>query len=167
MDFSRKINLIGDIDETLYKEFVERMDECEEMLEGGDIFIELQSPGGDAQVALGIYDRIRNSKSHITIKAYGLVASAAVIILAAGDLRIMSQNSWVMVHEDTVPTEEEQRVSQIENIVKTSRRFEDQWNKIMASRTKISAKKWAALHEAESYLDANECMALGLIDEVE
>lgn len=166
MDYSRKINIIGDIDEVSYNDFAESMDELEGILEGEDIHIEIASHGGDALMALAYYDRIRRSKSTVTITATGMVASAAVLILAAGDKRYMTRNAWVMVHEDTVPLEEEMRVSQVEKNAKISRRLETQWNKIMASRTKLPVSTWERLHEEETYLDAQECLNSGLIDKI-
>lgn len=166
IDFSRKIQIIGDIDEEAYKSFVERMDECDEMLYGEEIFIELSSHGGDAMMALAFYDRIRSSKSEITIIGFGTVASAAVLILAAGDKRYLGQSAWVMVHEDQVSVDESARTSQLEHVAKSSRRLEDQWNKLLSSRTKVSADVWADLHKQERYLDAEDCKKLGLIDGV-
>lgn len=166
MNYERKINIIGEIDEALYSDFVEALDNLDEMLEGDGITIELTSIGGDALVALAFYDRIRRCKSDVTIIATGLVASAAVIILAAGDTRLMSKNAWVMVHEDTPVADEGAKVTQFEKTAKVSRRLEDQWNKILAERTGISASVWAKLHEDETYLNAIECKKLGLVDEI-
>lgn len=166
MDNSRKINVIGDISEDSYRDFAESMDELEGILEGDDIHIELASHGGDALMALAYFDKIRRCKSNVTIVATGLVASAAVLILAAGDKRLMTRNAWVMVHEDTVALEEEMRVTQVEKNAKISRRLEVQWNKLMASRTRLPVSTWARLHEEETYLDATECLNAGLIDKV-
>lgn len=166
MDFARKINIIGDIDEVAYKEFVERMDEIDEMLEGDDVLIELCSHGGDAMVALAFHDRIIRSKNPITIVATGMVASAAVIILAAGDKRHMTKSAWVMVHEDTVPVTEDDKVSQIEKQAGISRQFEVQWCNLLAKRTKASSSRWETLHADETYLSAEECLELGLVNKI-
>ncbi len=117
-------------------------------------------------MALAFYDRIRASKSNIIITAYGLVASAAVIILAAGDTRRMGKNAWVMVHEDTVVLDEDSRVTKAEGAIRSARALEDQWNNIMASRTKTAALMWGNYHQAEKYFSARECLKLGLIEEI-
>lgn len=166
MDYMRKLNIIGDIDETSYKEFVEELDGLETILEGDEIHIELMSHGGDAMVALAFYDRIRSLRGKVTIYATGMVASAAVIILAAGDKRLMSKSAWVMVHDDTTLVTTDDRVSQAEVKLKTSRRLENQWCKILADRTKTSSVTWQYMHENETHLDATECLKLGLIDRI-
>lgn len=167
MNLTRKVNIIGDIDESTYAKFVEELDGLNEIQEDDDLTIELSSHGGDAMVALAFHDRIRQIKGDVTIHGFGIIASAAVIILAAGDRRIMSKNSWAMVHEDTVPTEEDARVSSVERSAATSRRLEKQWNALLAARTSTTAQEWEYLHMNESHLDAKTCLKLGLIDEIE
>lgn len=167
MDLSRKINVIGEIDDTCYREFVESFDGMVEMLDGEDIYIELCSDGGRAIIALAFYDKIRAYKGDVHITATGEASSAAIIILAAGDTRAMTKNAWVLVHEDVVAFDtEDPRVTQAEKNIKTARRLEDQWNKLLASRTKVSAEKWAELHKSEAYLSAEECLKLGLINKI-
>lgn len=126
----------------------------------------LNSDGGDAYAALAYFDLIKNSQKTIFITATGLVASAAVLILAAGQHRHMTTNSWVMVHEDSVAVEEGMNVSQIERDAAHSRRLETQWSEILSSVTNTTVDKWNELHKAETYLNAKECLELGLIDKI-
>lgn len=165
-DYSRKLYIIGDISDESYKEFVEALDGMEDILEDDDILIELHSHGGCAMAALAFYDRIKRIKGEVTIEAYGLVASAAVLVLAAGDTRKLSKNSWVMVHEDTVAVKSSMSVSQVEKNAKVSRQFEIQWAKILAIETHTSARQWEELHKEEKYFTANDCLDLGLIEEI-
>jgi ATP-dependent Clp protease protease subunit len=162
---SRKINIIGDIDEVAYKEFVEQMDALEKA-PGKAINIELTSHGGTALIAVAFHDRIRRSSCPVLVRAYGIVASAAVIILAAGDTRFMSKNAWLMVHEDTVALPEEIRVAEAARSVAIGQKLEDQWNKLLEDRTATAASTWAELHQKESYLTAKDCLNYGIIDEI-
>lgn len=161
-----KISIVGDIDEVAYAEFSEQLDDAAVVQPGDDIYIELMSHGGDAMVALAFYDRIRQHKGNVVVAAYGMVASAAVLILAAGDKRCMSKNAWVMVHDDTTLVTDQDRVSQAEIKLKTSRRLEQQWCKILAERTGTSASAWQSMHGTETYLEAGECLRLKLVDKV-
>lgn len=166
MNYERKINIIGEIDDNAYKEFVEALDNLDEMLEGDDITIELSSFGGDALTALAFYDRIRSCKSDVTIIATGLVASAAVIILAAGDKRCMTKNAWVLVHEDMPAADEGARVTSFERAAKIARQLEVQWNKILEERTGVSEEIWEDLHKQERYLTSIDCKKLKLIEKI-
>jgi ATP-dependent protease ClpP protease subunit len=161
----KKLTIIGEIDHDLYATFVAEMNELES-LKAQTIEIELTSDGGDALVALAFYDKILQTKHKTIIVARGLVASAAVIILAAGDTRKMASSAWVMVHEDNPVFNEGAKVTEIEKEAKHARRLEDQWNSLMAEQTDIPAERWAMLHKNETYLTAAECLSLGLIEEI-
>lgn len=158
-DYQRKI--IGDIDEEAFKEFMDY-----EPARAANMDLMLTSHGGDAMTALAFYDWITRHKGEVTIEVYGVVASAAVLILAAGDHRRMHENAWVMVHEDTVAVSEDDRVSVIERKAKDARKLEDQWNKLLEGRTNMSSKFWETLHKEETWLSAEECLQYGLIDEI-
>lgn len=165
MDLSRKIYIIGEIDEVAFNKFSRKMSRLES--ESRDtIYIELTSYGGDAMSALAFFDRIRVSPCIVSITVLGLVASAATLIFAAGDNRIMSRSSWIMVHEDQPGSTKNMVVHQVEKAVKHSRRLEDQWNELLASVTLTSAAKWAELNKEESFLSAKECVRLGLADKI-
>jgi len=62
------------------------------------ITILMNNPGGDVFHGLAIYDAIKTTKSHCTIKVYGHAMSMGSIILQAADTRIMMPNSRFMIH---------------------------------------------------------------------
>jgi len=62
------------------------------------IFIIMNNPGGDWYHGMAIYDAIKTSKCHCTIKTYGYAMSMGSIILQAADVRIMMPNSRFMIH---------------------------------------------------------------------
>ncbi len=157
-----KFNLIGDINEESYKELAEYLEQNSDET----IDIEITSHGGDALIAIAMYDKIKNHKRMVTTTAIGIVASAATLVLAAGFKKRMTKNSWVMVHEDTVMVGEDDRVAQAEKQVKIARLLEDQWNRLLADNTRLSANEWSRLHKRESYLTAEDCKKYGLVDEI-
>lgn len=157
------INLIGDIDHEMYKHL---KDELVNIKYHEPVNITLCSDGGDAMIALAIFDTLYFRVGWTTVTATGLVASAAVLILAAGHERKMTKNSWVMVHEDEVVLEEGTRVKKAEKDVAHARRLEVQWNDILCKATGSHPDVWAKLHENETYLNAEECKKLNLITEI-
>jgi ATP-dependent protease ClpP protease subunit len=62
------------------------------------ITILMNNPGGDWYHGMAIYDAIRTSSCHCTIKVYGHAMSMGSIILQAADHRIMMPNSRLMIH---------------------------------------------------------------------
>lgn len=159
------IYITGEIDDSKFAVFSTAMNDSEESAHK-TIDIVLNSTGGNAYDAIAFHDRIKNSKKDVRITVYGACMSAAVLILAAGDIRRMSKNSWVMVHEDTTEVSDDMRVHDAEKILKHSRRLENQWDKLLEESTGTGADIWKHLHKVETYLLADECKELGLIDEI-
>lgn len=62
------------------------------------ITIIMNNPGGDYYHGLAIYDAIKTSQCHCTIKIYGQAMSMGSVILQAADVRIMMPNSRFMIH---------------------------------------------------------------------
>lgn len=158
-----KIIISGDISEENFQRFSEELTEFEKE-EGDTVELELYSQGGDAEVALAFTGRMRTSPCYVNVTVYGAAYSAAALILAAGDKRTMTSESWVMVHEDSGKTSG--TVAQREKDIAHCRRLENQWNILMEFYTGISKDRWAELHRAETYLNANQCLELGLVDKV-
>jgi len=158
------IRIIGDIDLEALKKFSEEL-EAAKPNKFGNIVIELTSPGGDPDVALAFAAKMRLCKHEICIIAHGIIASAAVIILASGDHRMMSKESWVMVHEGSYD-DLKGELHQVEKQTRDYRRFEKQWAYLLDRATHTSAAVWTALHKETTYLNAKQCLRMGLIDEI-
>jgi ATP-dependent Clp protease, protease subunit len=158
------IYIIGEINEERFKQFDIKLTRFEKEIK--KVRVVLSSDGGSAIDAISFYDRIKQSELYITIEAYGIVASAAVLVLAAGDTRRLGKNAWVMVHEDVTDVTKHNRVTEAEKIVEHNRRLEDQWNTILEQSTTTTREEWAELHKNETYLTADECLEYGLVDEV-
>lgn len=159
----RRIQIIGSIDEENYKKFSEALYELEQ--ESDEVVnVELSSEGGSAMDALAFVSRIRLSGCPIHISAYGLVASAATLVLAAGDIREMTREAWVMVHEDHGKSKGS--VSDLEKAATHLRRMENQWNNLMESHTKVDAETWARFNKETMYLNPQQCLEMGLIDRI-
>lgn len=157
-----KIYLTGEINEKMYKKLAKKLDVFADCLV--EVKIELNSEGGSAIDAMAIASRIRCYPYDVTVTAVGQCCSAAVVILAAGDIRRMAIETWIMVHEDSWTLDG--KVTNLERDVKHFRRLETQWNELLAFYTKTSASKWAELHKNETYLSSTECLELGLVDKV-
>lgn len=162
---TKHIKIIGDISWENYKAFTTQLKDLEDKSnKDEEIVIELSSDGGDAHVALAFAARIRLSPFNITIMAMGNVASAAVLVLASGDKRIMSKECWAMVHEDSA--ELSGTVVDLERESAQLRKMETQWCSLLAEKTHTKADVWNKMHKKTTYLQANECLKLGLIDGV-
>ncbi len=158
------IILAEEISDENYAKFSEKLYELERDSKRKTAFIELCSPGGDAYSALAYASRIRNSRLDIVVYASGLVASAAVLVLAYGDKRLMAKEAWVMVHEDSGKLKGD--VRKLEKDAKHMRRMETQWCDLLEERTAFASENWKGLHQDETFMSAEECLDARLIDEI-
>lgn len=163
----RKFYLSGDIDEESFKEFCETMDKLEENSQHTQpVELILNSTGGSALDAIAFVSRMRLSSCDVNVTVFGLAGSAAVLILAAGNYRRMTKESWLMVHEDAqnvknVPT------SELEKIAAVARQHEQHWCMLLEDLTGTKKEEWARLHKAgDLYLTPEQCHQLGIVDEI-
>lgn len=62
------------------------------------VTVNLNSPGGDMFEGLAIYNLLRDHPAQVTVKIFGVAASAASIIAMAGDEVLMGTGSVMMIH---------------------------------------------------------------------
>lgn len=162
---ARTIQLVGEIDAHAFMLIEQGLTFLESKSKAG-VTIKINSAGGSVYDALAIVSRIRNSKCHVTTEAYGCCMSAATLILAAGKKRRMSEIAVVMHHEsayDIGGTHE-----QVKHIVAQAEREEKMWANIMQKFTKTSADIWLEQGKLgkDWFLDAQQCLDLGIVDEI-
>jgi ATP-dependent protease ClpP protease subunit len=69
-------------------------------LDGVDeLNVHIDSPGGDAAQGISIYNLLSNHPVHVNTIVDGWAASAASIIMQAGDNRSCAENGMVMIHD--------------------------------------------------------------------
>lgn len=78
--------------------FLKNMDILESMNQK-PITIIFNTNGGDVIQGMAIYDRIKASPCHVTVKVMGCVFSMGSIVLQAADDRVMYPNSALMFHD--------------------------------------------------------------------
>lgn len=133
-------------------------------LDGDELIVEINSPGGDVMAGLGMYNMLRNSGKTVTTRVTGLAASIASIIMLAGDKREMPSNAFAMVHSvqsGAWGTAEEIRAQAevIEKIQASLRNiYVDRMGIDEAQATEIMAK--------DTWLTAAECLDMGFATSV-
>lgn len=90
------ITLIGEINEERFENFIKNMIILNQT--NGGILIYLNTLGGDVSYGRAIYDTIKSSSNFVTIVCVGEVQSCGTLILMAGDIRIMTESSKLLLH---------------------------------------------------------------------
>jgi len=129
------------------------------------IKIYLTSPGGDVFAGLAIAGFLSNLSVPVQIRAYGLVASAAVLVLVAGDERLIDRNALVMVHELAVlKFYSYENVTEKEKELEVLKTIQDKIVSFVAERTKTSPEELRKLCKEETWFDAQKALVYGFAD---
>jgi ATP-dependent Clp protease protease subunit len=136
-----------------------------ESLNKKPITIRIKSPGGSVYEAIAIVGRIKSSPCPIITEGYGMVMSAATMLLSAGTKRRVSRYTWFMHHESAYSVGG--RHSEVKAYVAQAEREEQVWAVWMAELTKKNARFWASkgIH-TDAYFTAEQLVELGVADEV-
>lgn len=159
--------MLGPVDEDVY-ELMLRMDIWSRNHPAADITLTINSPGGTVVDGFAFYDFLNTLKRrghHITTRGIGMQASMGGVLLQAGDHRVMSKRSWMLIHE--VQGLAEGSFSEMSNTMKLNKRFQDQALDILAAKAKWSKLKIRKTWTTDTWLDAADALKAGFVDEVE
>jgi ATP-dependent protease ClpP protease subunit len=143
--------------------------------EGKPVVFNIASEGGDFFEGLAMAELIAQYSGETTAKGVGLVASAATIIMMACDEKVMTQNSYFMIH--SAWTMVEGNADKMQKSLNLLNSIDDQMAKIytaqIQSKDKLIKGSYDKTFEtvkqmmkAETWLTASEAMELGFIDSV-
>lgn len=130
------------------------------------IYIFIDSPGGDVDAGFAIFDTIRFINAPVYTIGWGLVASAAALILLASpkERRLGLPNSHYLIHQPSsgmkgVATDIEIHAAEIE---KTKAKL----NRLISEETGTALEKVAKDTDRDYWLNADEAKDYGLISRV-
>lgn len=128
------------------------------------IKLHIHSPGGSFFSALSIVDTIKSCKSPIHTYIDGFAASAATLISVVGKKRFAMPNSFMLIHQQRMIWEGKHAdfIDEIEN----QKHVTETIQKIYLQHTKMKEKELQSILKRELHMPAEECLRLGLIDEI-
>jgi len=131
-------------------------------MNGEDVTVNINSPGGDMFEGLAIYNLLREYQGKVTVKVLGIAASAASIIAMAGDEIQIGRGAFLMIHNCWVVAMGNRH--DFAQLVESLEPFDRAMADIYASR---SGQDMAAIHklmDAESYIGGSDAVEKGLAD---
>ena len=129
-----------------------------------EITMYINSPGGDVDSGLAIYDTMQFVKSKIKTVVVGLAASMASVILAAGNERLALPHSKVLIHQPHGACG-----GQAKDIFITVKEFEKDYKtlaEILAKHTGQDFQKVYDDMDRDHWLDSNEALEYHIIDKI-
>ncbi len=131
-----------------------------------DIKMYINSPGGSVTAALAIYDTMQYVRPEIQTICIGMAASAAALLLAAGEKgkRMVLPNSEVMIHQ--VLGGASGQATDIDIHARHILKTRDRLNKILAKHTGQKLAKIEKDTERDYFMTAEEATTYGLVDKI-
>jgi len=131
-----------------------------------EIRMYINSPGGVVTSALAIYDTMQYVRAPVATTCIGMAASAAVILLAAGEKgkRFMLPNAEVLIHQVMGGSEGQARDVAIQT--KEMLRIKEQVDAILAKHTGQPVKKIENDTDRDFFMTAEDAKKYGIIDKI-
>lgn len=163
---NRKVFLFGPIDETTVYTFTAQM--LYLMDEQSPIDIYINSPGGEVNSGLAIYDLIQACKAPINMYCIGMAVSMGALIFAGGrkDHRYILPYSKVMIHEPLIPNGVGGSASSIKSMADSILQTRELLNGILAKHTRKSLEEINKATDHDNFMTAEEAIEFGLCDKV-
>ena len=129
-----------------------------------EITIYINSPGGDINSGLAIYDTIQFVKAPIKTVCVGEAASMASIILVAGDTRCALPHSRVLIHQPRGFIS-----GQARDIIANADEFRKDYEITAGILAKHTCQSYDQVYKDmgfDNWMNAEEALAYGIIDKV-
>lgn len=128
------------------------------------IFLWINSYGGCVNSGFSIIDTIETINSHIVTVVNGVAASMAGLLSCAGDIRLMTPNSWWMAHDISgfVCDYGEKSKYRVKNILDVDK----QCLRYFKKKTKMNERDYDIAKNGELWLSTSQCLKKGIIDKI-
>lgn len=131
-----------------------------------DIYI--NSPGGEINAGLAIYDMIQGSENEINIYCIGQASSMAAVLLASGrkGRRFILPHSHVMIHEALLRGGISGSATSISRISESILETRDLVNGILAKHTGKTIEEINQATSFDNMMNAEEAIRFGICDKI-
>lgn len=165
----KEIWYYGDIERANVLEFTKNFKKLERDLmrdaiedEKPTVKIYICSGGGDVFAGMAVMDTLLKSKLNVITVAHGECCSAATLFLMGGNIRRVSQNAYILIHQISTGTFWG-KFEDLKDEMKTCEKLMRLLRKIYNKYTKLPEKKLNKLLKRDIYLDADESIKFGVV----
>jgi ATP-dependent Clp protease protease subunit len=133
-----------------------------------DVAMYINSPGGEMSSMMAIYDTMQHIRPEVSTTCIGLAASAAAVILAAGETgkRSVLPHARVLIHQPHLSGGLEGQASDIEIHAREIVRQKEEMNRLLAAHTGQDYESVARDTDRDRWLTADQAVDYGLADSV-
>ena len=162
----RVVFMVGPVDDHTANLVVAQLLFLESENPDKDIHLYINSPGGIVNAGLAIYDTVQFVKPDVSTVCIGQAASMGALILAGGTKgkRYSLPHARMMIHQPLGGFQGQ--ASDIDIHAREILRVRERLNKIMVKHTGQSMKKIQQDTDRDYFMDSQEAVEFGLVDEV-
>ena len=162
----RVIFLVGPVEDYMANLVVAQLLFLEAENPDKDIHLYINSPGGSVTAGMSIYDTMQFIKPDVSTICIGQACSMGALLLAGGAAgkRYCLPHSRMMIHQPLGGFQGQ--ASDIEIHAREILKTRDKLNRVLAERTGQPLEKIERDTERDYFLDADEALAYGLVDQV-
>ena len=163
----RKVFIEGEIDAEAACVFIKKIMLLTAENPAKEIDVLINSPGGEINSGLAIYDVIQSSKTPIRIFCIGRAYSMAAVLFASGNHgRYMLPHSELMLHEPLLGNHVRGNSSSIKSISDSLISTKIKLNQILSKHTGKSEEEVEKASSFDHYFDPEESIEFGLCDQI-
>lgn len=167
-EFHHVYRFDSEVANTSVKNCMSKLSEWSRLDPHCEMEIVFSSPGGNIIWGMALFDffqHLRVAGHKITTGCAGMAASMAGILLQAGDVRWVGEQSWIMIHRAAFGAAG--KTFEVEDEVEFVKRIEKRIIDIFVKRSHLtSAKIKRNWDRKDWWITAEEALELGLVDEV-
>lgn len=130
-----------------------------------DLHIHINSPGGEVDDGVAIYNAIKRHPANVTVHIDGLAASAASFIAMAGDTVLVARNAQVMIHDAL--TFAFGNAAELRKSADLLDRYSDNIADIYTQQAGKDVAFWRGVMRDETWYTGIEAVEAGLADAVD
>lgn len=127
----------------------------------------VDSPGGDADQAISMYDLLTSQGVPVETRAIGMCASAATILFAAGTERISTNSCQFLIHEARYAWHDGGTAGALEKDAAELRRTNEKIAEIYASVSQKTKEEWLATMAEDRMTSSQIMQEFGLVSRID
>lgn len=164
---TRCIFLEGEINETSALNFLKELMYLTAESAEKPINVIINSPGGEINSGMLIYDAIQTSKTPIKLFCAGRAYSMGAFLFISGKCgRYMFENSELMLHEPLLGGRVGGNTTSIKELSDSLIRTRDKLNKLLAKHSGRTVEEIEKATDHDHFYNAKESIEFGLCDEI-
>ena len=142
------------------------MEDLETVKGKSKITVKLNSCGGDLYTGIAIHNAIKALSADVTIVVEGIAASAASIIMCAGDKVQVYPGSIVMIHEPACTVVDFCNKDDLKKIIKMLEAGIDAAAAVYKDKTDLDVETLKTMMHKETWMTGQEALDKGFADEL-